>query len=122
MKTSQNLNKIINKLPKTELKQVEVRLSVMDDIEDALSRGFGMEEFVEDSIGDARVAALKASDTVRFDMTDAYMEAEALIDETEQKLKDLGADSSSFDGLKTQLGDLDSLITDLKRQVDQIGN
>ena len=55
MKTSQNLSKIINKLPKTDLKQVEVRLSVMDDIKELIDNAFGLEDFVEDFISEAKV-------------------------------------------------------------------
>ena len=120
MKTSQNLNKIINKLPKTELKQVEVRLSIMDDIDEFLGQGFGLEEFAQDAIDEAQIQTTKARDIVRFDMNDAITQAEGLIDEAEEKLKDLGADSPQLDGFKKQLADLEQLQTNLLREIDNI--
>ena len=121
MKTSQNLSKIINKLPKTDLKQVEVRLSVMDDIEELINNAFGLEDFVEDFISEAKNAAMKASDIVRFDMNDSIIQAEDMINETDKKLKDLGAESSELEGFKSQIGKLEAMQSDLERKIDQIG-
>jgi len=120
MNTTKNLDKIFSKLP-VQSNSVSVKLSVMEDIEELIGQAFGMEEFVEDSISEAKNAAMKASDIVRFDMNDVIMEAESLIDETDAKLKELGADSPELDGFKKQISDLESMQKDLERKIDQIG-
>ena len=103
---------------KVELKSERIELSVMDEIEDALSRGFGLEEFVEEALDKAEVEFIKAKDIIRFDMTEAYTDAEYNINEAEKILKELGADSAKLDQFKKQLQDLDSLINDQKRKLD----
>jgi len=119
MNTTKNLDKIFSKLP-VQLNSVSVKLSIMDDIEEFLGQGFGLEEFVEDAISEAKNAAMKASDIVRFDMNDAITQADGLIEEAEAKLKDLGADSPQLDGFKKQLADLESMQKELERQIDNI--
>ncbi len=123
MKTPQELDKIYNRLPKekTELKSVKVKLSIMDDIEEFLNQGLGLEEFAQDAIEEAEKNIIKASDIVRFDMNDAYIQAEGSIDEAEQKLKELGADSPQLDTYKKQLGDLESLMDDINRKINNLG-
>ena len=115
MKTPQELDKIYNKLPqeKTELKSVKVKLSLMDDIEEFLGQGFGLQEF-------AQVQTTKARDIIRFDMGDAITQAEGLINDAEQQLKELGADSPQLDGFKKQLADLEGIQKDLLRESDNI--
>lgn len=119
MNTTKNLDKIFNKLP-VQLNSVSVKLSIMDDIEEFLGQGFGLEEFVEDAISEAKNAAMKASDIVRFDMNDAISQADGSIEEAEAKLKELGADSPQLEGFKKQLSDLESLQKELERQIDNI--
>lgn len=116
MKTT--LEKVFETLNKVELKSERIELSVMDEIEDALSRGFGLEEFVEEALDKAEVEFIKAKDIIRFDMTEAYTDAEYNINEAEKILKELGADSAKLDQFKKQLQDLDSLINDQKRKLD----
>ena len=122
MKTPQDLDKIYNKLPqeKTELKSVKVKLSVMDDIEEFLGQGFGLQEFAQDAIDEAQVQTTKARDIIRFDMGDAITQAEGLINDAEQQLKELGADSPQLDGFKKQLADLEGIQKDLLRESDNI--
>ena len=122
MITPTQLNKIINKIfsTKEELKTHKVELNVMDEIQDALQRGFGMEDFIEDEIAKARIASMRASDGIKFDMNDAYSEAEQLIDEADKALKELGAESSQLEKYKNELKELDGLSNDLKRRADQL--
>tara|TARA_R110001592_G_scaffold80060_1_gene238828 strand:- start:120 stop:488 length:369 start_codon:yes stop_codon:yes gene_type:complete len=122
MKTPQELDKIYNKLPqeKTELKSVKVKLSLMDDIEEFLGQGFGLQEFAQDAIDEAQVQTTKARDIIRFDMGDAITQAEGLINDAEQQLKELGADSPQLDGFKKQLADLEGIQKDLLRESDNI--
>ena len=121
-KLPQDLDKIYNKLPqeKTELKSVKVKLSVMDDIEEFLGQGFGLQEFAQDAIDEAQVQTTKARDIIRFDMGDAITQAEGLINDAEQQLKELGADSPQLDGFKKQLADLEGIQKDLLRESDNI--
>jgi len=119
MNTTKNLDKIFSKLP-VQLNSVSVKLSIMDDIEEFLGQGFGLEEFVEDAISEAKNAAMKASDIVRFDMNDAISQADGSIEEAEATLKELGADSPQLEGFKKQLSDLESLQKELERQIDNI--
>ena len=116
MKTT--LEKVFETLNKVELKSEKIELSVMDEIEDALSRGFGLEEFVDEALDKAQEEFIKAKDILRFDMTEAYTDAEYNINEAENILKELGADSAKLDQFKKQLQDLDSLINDQKRKLD----
>jgi|11_taG_2_1085331.scaffolds.fasta_scaffold01242_3 division protein CdvB (Snf7/Vps24/ESCRT-III family) len=116
MKTT--LEKVFETLNKVELKSERIELSVMDEIEDALSRGFSLEEFVEEALDKATTEFIKAKDIIRFDMSEAYSDAEYNINEAEKILKELGADSAKLDQFKKQLQDLDSLINDQKRKLD----
>ena len=112
------LEKVFETLNKVELKSERIELSVMDEIEDALSRGFGLEEFVEEALDKAQAEFIKAKDIIRFDMTEAYTDAEYNINEAEKILKELGADSAKLDQFKKELADLDKLIDDSKRKLD----
>jgi ribosomal protein L13E len=112
----------ITKNDKQELKTHKVNLSLMVDIEDALGRGFAMEEFVEEQLDIAQEAMTKARDIRRFDMNDAYVEAEGYIDEAEAALKDLGLDNNQdIKDFKKQLEDLEKLMDDLEQRQDRIG-
>ena len=118
MKTQGKVNRRL--FSKTELADQKVELAIMDDIEDALSMGFGMEDFIEDEIAKARMASMKASDAIKFDMNQFIGDAEEKINEAEQALKELGADSPKLNGYKSQLSKLEGLRNDLKRRADQL--
>ena len=112
----------ITKNDKQELATHKVNLSLMVDIEDALGRGFAMEEFVEEQLDIAQEAMTKARDIRRFDMNDAYAEAEGYIDEAEAALKDLGLDNNQdIKDFKKQLEDLEKLMDDLEQRQERIG-
>ncbi len=116
----------IVKISKTKLKEDfathKVELSLMDDIDEALGRGFGMEEFVDEQLSIAQEAMTKARDIRRFDMNDAFAEAEGFIEEAEAALKDLGLESNQeIKEYKKQLESLEKLIDDLEQRQDRIG-
>ena len=112
-------NKLSLKDNKEKLSSQKIELSVMDDIEEFLGQGFGLEEFVEEELEKAEIALTKASDIIKFDMTDAYTQAEGLIDEAEEVLADLGAESPVLEGYKEQLQDLEKLKVFIKKYKSQ---
>ena len=118
------LQKVYSKLPnqKVNLKAHKVTLSLMDDIEEVLSRGLGLEEFAQEAIDIAKERAMFASDVIRFDMNDAYIEAEQLINDAIEKLADLGVDDTYTRSLQDKLNELEQLQKTLMDEVDRIGN
>ena len=59
-----NINKVLGKIntDKVNLSLLKVKLGIMDDIDEALGRGFGMEDFVEEQLDIAQSAMTKARD------------------------------------------------------------
>jgi len=116
------LEKVLDKMPskKVDLKAQKVALTIIDDIDEVLGRGFGMEEFVQEAIDLANEKAMFARDVVRFDMNDAYIEAEELINDAIQKLSDLGVDDASIVPYLNQLNELEQLQETLMREIDNI--
>ncbi len=115
----------IVEISKTKLKEDfathKVELSLMDDIEEALNKGFGMEEFVEEQLDIAQQAMTKARDIRRFDMDDAYAEAEGFIEEAEKALQDLGLDDSpEINKFKQRLDDLETIMDNLRQRQERI--
>ena len=104
-------SRIIDNLKQVSFKKHRVNLSIMDDIEEEISRGFGLEEFIEEEIDKAQEAAIKARDIIRFDLRDAYINAEALVEEFEQEVNDLGLDNPpELQRFKQELNELDQYI------------
>jgi hypothetical protein len=120
MNTKKQLNNILNKFPKkTELQKV--KLSKIDDIEDAISRGFGNIEFFEDAYEEARSAIIKANDIVRFELSEPLEDAKFMLDELEQELKELGIDNSpKLKELQKELQSLESAIDDAESKNDRL--
>tara|TARA_R100001163_G_scaffold46867_1_gene35194 strand:+ start:131 stop:505 length:375 start_codon:yes stop_codon:yes gene_type:complete len=119
-----NINKVLQKIntDKVNLSLLKVKLGIMDDIDEALGRGFGMEDFVEEQLDIAQSAMTKARDIRNFDMNDAAAEAEGLIEEAEAALKELGIDNNAeIKTYRKQLEDLERLMDDLKQRQDRIG-
>ena len=115
----------IVEISKTKLKEDfathKVELSLMDDIEEALNKGFSMEEFVEEQLDIAQQAMTKARDIRRFDMDDAYAEAEGFIEEAEKALQDLGLDDSpEINKFKQRLDDLETIMDNLRQRQERI--
>ena len=118
MNTKKQLNNILNKFPKKiELENHKVSLNKIEDIEDALSRGFGMQEFIEDALEIAQENLTKARDILRFDMNDAYIDADDLLREVRQELEDLGVDSPKYNQLEKEAQDLRSLIDKMENEI-----
>ena len=62
-------------------------------------------------IDKAQEAAIKARDIIRFDLRDAYINAEALVEEFEQEVNDLGLDNPpELQRFKQELNELDQYI------------
>jgi len=102
-------------------KTFKLKLSKVDDIEEVISRGF-LGDFVEEFLDDATVLITKARDTVRFDMTDAYTEAEGMLNELEADIKALGIDvPADVKKLQTELNSLDKEITKYESKVKSFG-
>ena len=120
MNTKKQLNNILNKFPKkTELQKV--KLSKIDDIQDAISRGFGNLEFFEEAYDEARAAVIKANDIVRFELSEPLEDARFMIDELEQELKELGIDNSpKLKELQKELQSLESAIDDAESKNDRL--
>tara|TARA_R110002020_G_C15950732_1_gene745601 strand:- start:165 stop:545 length:381 start_codon:yes stop_codon:yes gene_type:complete len=99
-------------------KLIEVKLSKLDDIEEAINRGLGLYEFVEEAVDKATSEFIKAKDIVRFDMNDAYGEAEDLLNTLIKDINALGIDvpdevqnlQRQLDQLEKEIDDADSLI------------
>ena len=119
-----NINKVLKKIhtDKVNLSLLKVKLNIMDNIEEALNRGFAMEEFVEEQLDIAQSAMTKARDIRKFDMDDAYAEAEGFIEEAEAALKELGLENNQeLKNLKKQLDDLETVMDNLRQRQDRIG-
>tara|TARA_B100001094_G_scaffold283857_1_gene296900 strand:- start:293 stop:673 length:381 start_codon:yes stop_codon:yes gene_type:complete len=102
-------------------KTFKLKLSKVDDIEEVINQGF-LGDFVEEFLDDATVLITKARDTVRFDMTDAYTEAEGMLNELEADIKALGIDvPADVKKLQTELNSLDKEITKYESKVKSFG-
>jgi hypothetical protein len=112
----------ITKNDKQELATHKVELSLLDDIEDELSRGFAMEDLVLEQLDIAQEAMTKARDIRKFEMLDASGNAADMIAEAEEALKKLGVDKSpELEKYKQQEKELDKLIEELEQKQDRIG-
>tara|TARA_R100001440_G_scaffold75169_1_gene101762 strand:- start:93 stop:473 length:381 start_codon:yes stop_codon:yes gene_type:complete len=102
-------------------KNFKLKLSKVDDIEEVINQGF-LGDFVEEFLDDATVLITKARDTVRFDMTDAYTEAEGMLNELEADIKALGIDvPADVKRLQAELNNLDKEITKYESKVKSFG-
>lgn len=103
-------NKILAKLSKEKgLKKVQ--LSLVDDVEEAVGRGYSMLEFWEEAYDEARAAYIKANDIIRFDANDAWGEADSLLEDLLQEIKELGVDMPPrVKQLQKEVQDLESEI------------
>ena len=112
----------ITKNDKQELATHKVKLSLLDDIEDELNRGFSMEDLVLEQLDIAQEAMTKARDIRKFEMLDASGTAADMIAEAEEALKKLGVDKSpELEKYKQQEKELDKLIEELEQKQDRIG-
>ena len=115
--------RIADNINQVALKQHRVKLSIMDDIEEELNRGFGMEEFIEEAIEEAQSQAVRARDIIRFDMGEALGNAEALIEDFESDVEELGLNNPpELQEFRRQLGELETAYENMKRKLyDAVG-
>jgi len=105
----------------TELKSYKINLSKIDDIDEKIGQGY-LSDFVEEALDDATVLITKARDIVKFDMTDAYTEAEGMLNELEADIKALGIDApAEVKTLRKNLNDLDKEIDKWESKVRSFG-
>jgi hypothetical protein len=98
-----------------------VELAKIDDIEEMISQGY-LSDLVEEALDDATVLITKARDIVKFDMTDAYTEAEGMLNELEADIKALGIDApAEVKTLRKNLNDLDKEIDKWESKVRSFG-
>jgi predicted DNA binding CopG/RHH family protein len=121
MNTKKQLNNILNKFPKkTELQKVE--LNKIQDIEDYIGTAQMMQDAFEEAYDDAMTKVIRASDIIRFDWSDAITEAEGMIDEVLQDLKELGVEpTSEIKQFQKQLEDLEQERKFADKKLDNIG-
>lgn len=113
-------NKILAKLSKEKgLKKVQ--LSQVDDIEDAISMGYGNIEIFEEAFEDARAAIVKCNDIVRFELNDPLEDAKFKLDELQQEIKELGVDiPPKVKQLEKEIQSLESAISDAESKNDRL--
>lgn len=115
------VQKIFTKLAKEQntkgLKKVS--LSKLDDIDEAIGRGmYLVQDAFEDAYSEAREKSTLASDILRFDANDAYGEADDLLEDLLQEVKELGIDiPPKVKALQKQLQDLESEISDAEMKL-----
>lgn len=119
-----SVQKIVAKLAKEQqvkgLKKVS--LSKLDDIDEAISRGmYLVQDAFEEAYSEAREKATLANDILRFDANDAYGEADSLLEDLLQEVKELGIDiPPKVKALQKQLQDLESEINEAEMKVRNI--
>ena len=111
----------LQKLENLKLKGYKVKLGKIDNIEEMISQGY-MGDFVEEALDDATILITKARDIVKFDMTDAYTQAEGMLNELEADIKALGIDApAEVKTLRKNLNDLDKEIDQWESKVRSFG-
>lgn len=115
--------RILENINQVALRKHKVNLSIMDDIEDQLGTAFSMEEFIIEAIEEAESQAVRARDIIRFDMGDAMGQAEALIEDFESEVEELGLNNPpELQEFRRQLGELEQLYEQMKRKLyDAVG-
>ena len=119
-----SVQRIITKLAEQEKKKglKPVQLSMINNIEDELSRGFGSYEFIEELTSEAQERMTKARDILKFDMIDAFNTADEYVEELEQELIELGVDQpAELKRFKSELGQLDKLISKAESEIKSVG-
>lgn len=114
-------NKILAKLSKEKgLKKIQ--LSKVDDIEEAIGNGFYLvQEAFEDAYSEAVNKATLASDILKFDANDAYTEADSLLEDLLQEIKELGVDiPPKVKQLQKELQSLENELGEAEFKLKQI--
>ena len=115
--------RILENINQVARRKHKVNLSIMDDIEDQLGTAFSMEEFIIEAIEEAESQAVRARDIIRFDMGDAMGQAEALIEDFESEVEELGLNNPpELQEFRRQLSELEQLYEQMKRKLyDAVG-
>ena len=114
---------VFNKVADIATKSVsglkKVQFNKIDDIEDELSRAF-YGDMVDELLDEAQSNITKARDIVRFDMRAGVIDAEDLINELEDELKELGVDDSAeVRELRSRLQEAQREVEDYEMKVDR---
>jgi hypothetical protein len=119
-----SVQKIVAKLSDQKSKKGlnKVALSKLNDIDEAISRGmYLVEDAFEEAYSEAREKATLANDILRFDANDAFTEADDLLEDLLQEVKELGIDiPPKVKALQKELQDLGSKISDAEMKVRNI--
>jgi len=119
-----NINKVLKKINTEEvnLSVAKVKLSKMEDLEDAVGTAAMMQDAFEAAYDDAQVLVIKASDIIRFDWSDAITEAEGALQELEVAFKELGVDEpSEVKQYRKQIEELENERVIADKKLDGIG-
>ena len=107
----------LSKLPKQK-----VKLSKINDIQQRINDGFALEDVIRDKIEKAQKFMTEARDILGFNFRDAYLDADELLEELENEVKELGiAEPPKVKVLKSELNKLKSLETKLEMEIKQVG-
>jgi transposase-like protein len=119
-----NINKVLQKINTEEvnLSVAKVKLSKMEDLEDAVGRASYMQEAFEEAYDDAQALVIRASDIIRFDWSDAITEAEGALQELEVAFKELGVDEpSEVKQYRKEIEELENERVIADKKLDGIG-
>jgi len=119
-----NINKVLKKINTEEvnLSVAKVKLSKMEDLEDAVGTAAMMQDAFEEAYDDAQALVIKASDIIRFDWSDAITEAESALQELEVAFKELGVDEpSEVKQYRKQIEELENERVIADKKLDGIG-
>tara|TARA_Y100000361_G_C11144048_1_gene336915 strand:+ start:849 stop:1226 length:378 start_codon:yes stop_codon:yes gene_type:complete len=118
-----NINKILKKIHTEEvnLSVEKVELNKIDDIQDEIQKGYGNIESFEEAFDDARAAVIKANDIVRFELNEPLDNAEYMLKELMQSLKELGLSSSpKTKEIQSEIESLRKAINDAESKNDRL--
>ena len=117
-----SIEKQEQELESTKLSGYNIKLSLIDEIQDNLSRGFGSYDFIEDLLSDAQQNMTKARDILKFEMIAGQLDAEEGIEELERELKQLGVDEpAELKRYKSELQQLEKLINKAEQEIKSVG-
>ena len=80
------------KLDRTKLAGYDIKLSLLDDIDENIGRASYLTEEIVDAMDKASEARMLAADIIRFDFRDALYFADDELDRLEKGIEDLGID------------------------------
>ena len=107
---------------KNNLKTQKIKLSMISEIEDALQRGFGSYDILQDAVSEAQQQMTKARDILKFEMNSALLDAEEFIDELENELKQLGVDEpAELKRFRSELSQLEKLVNKAEAEIRNVG-